>query len=134
MESRKIRYLILSVPFVCAMLLLPLSASAEMKTITGTMTGFNCFIQGYTCPIDQKDPMVALEKDFVVVTPEGNHYFLTNIGLGLKARHALETVTVTGDFNEKYKTIKVDKFEVEGEVVWSQKMQDEMLEAIGKDQ
>jgi len=133
MEKRKLRYLILCVPFVCAMICLPLSASAEMKSITGKMIGFTCFVQGYTCPIDKKDPMLAIEKDFVLVTPEGNHYFLTNLGLGLKATHALETVTATGDVNEKYKSMKVNKFEVDGEVVWSQKMQDEMLDELGMD-
>ena len=131
MEKRNLRYLILSLPFVFAMLFAPLSASAQTKTITGTLTGFNCFVQGYTCPIDKKDPMLGLEKDFVLVTSEGNHYFLTNLGLGLKASHALETVTVTGDVNERYKTIKVNEFEVGGKVVWSQKMQDEMLDELG---
>ncbi len=108
------------------MLLLPFSAHAEIKTITGKIIGFTCFTQGYTCPIDKKDPMVSLEKDFVLVTPEETYYFLINIGMGLKAKYALETVTVTGEINEKYRSIKVDTFEAGGKVVWSQEMEDEL--------
>ncbi len=133
MEKKNIPHLILSVALLCAMLLIPLSANAEMKTITGTLTGFTCFVQGYTCPLDKKDPMLALENDFVLVTPEGNHYFLTNLGLSLKASHALETITVTGDVDERYKSIKVKELKVEDKVVWSQEMQDELLEELGRE-
>ena len=111
-------------------LLLPFSTHAETKTLTGKIIGFNCLTQGYTCPIDKKDPMLSLEKDFVLVTPEQNYYFLVNIGMGLKARYALDRATVTGEVNEKYRSIKVNTFETGGKVVWSQKMEDELYKQM----
>ncbi|MHB8843054.1 MAG: hypothetical protein ACYC56_14915, partial [Candidatus Aquicultor sp.] len=84
-----------------ALLLVPVLANAEMMTITGKMTGLTCLIQGYVCPIDKADPMINLERDFVVVTASGDYYFLSNIGLGLKGKYALEVVEVTGDVKPK---------------------------------
>ena len=75
-----------------------LVANAEMVTVTGKMTGYTCLMTGYICPIDKADPMINLEKDFVLVTAKGDYYFLPNISVGLKARHALEVVTVTGNY------------------------------------
>lgn len=115
---------------VLALLLLPVLANAEMKTITGKVTGLTCLIQGYICPIDKADPMINLEKDFVVVTANGDYYFLTNIGLGLKARHALEVVEVTGDVNPKYKTMVVKSLKVGGKVVWDQAAEKQMMQEL----
>jgi hypothetical protein len=113
-----------------AVLLIPMAVNAEMKTIKGKMTGLTCFTQGYICPIDKADPMINIEKDFVVVTADGKHYFLTNIGLGLKAKYALDTVEVTGNVNEKYKTIKVTKFTVKGKVIWTPDMEEDFLKKV----
>ena len=115
---------------VLALLLLPVLANAEMMTITGKVTGLTCLIQGYICPIDKADPMINLEKDFVVVTASGDYYFLTNIGLGLKARHALEVVEATGDVNPKYKTMMVKTMKVGGKVVWDQKAENDMMKEL----
>jgi len=78
------------------------------------------------CPVDKADPMINLEKDFVVVTASGDYYFLSNIGLGLKGKYALETVEITGDVNKKYKSINVKTIKFKGKVVWSQQMEDTM--------
>jgi|WetSurMetagenome_2_1015567.scaffolds.fasta_scaffold412391_1 hypothetical protein len=112
-----------------ALLLPALGANAE-TTLTGKLTGITCLVKGYICPIDKADPMINLETDFVLVTASGDYYLLSNIGLGLKAKYALEVVDVTGDVNSKYKSIKVSKFSKGGNVVWSQAMENEMIRAL----
>jgi hypothetical protein len=109
-------------------LLIPLVVHAE--TIKGKLEGLTCLLKGYICPIDKADPMINLEKDFVVVTADGKYYYLSNIGLGLKARHALEVVEVSGKINEKYKTMTVDTLSVGGKVVWSKKAEEEMMRTL----
>jgi hypothetical protein len=98
------RYLLLLV-VLAVVLAQALVVDAAMVTVTGKLTGLSCLIKGYICPLDKADPMIGLEKDFVLVTANGDHYFLPNVGLGIKGRHALETVTVTGDLNPKFKLI-----------------------------
>jgi hypothetical protein len=116
---------------VLLVLLLPaLAANAEMQTITGKITGFTCLTRGYNCPIDKADPMIGLEMDFVLVTASGDYYFMPNLGLGIKARHALEVVTVTGDVNAKYKSLKVDKLMVGGKTVWDREAEEEMFKQL----
>ena len=109
-------------------LLIPLVVNAD--TIKGKLEGLTCLLKGYICPLDKADPMINLEKDFVVVTADGKYYYLTNIGLGLKARHALEVVEVTGKINEKYRTMTADTLSVGGKVVWSKAAEEEMKKAI----
>ena len=109
-------------------LLIPLVVNAD--TIKGKMEGLSCLLKGYLCPLDKADPMINLEKDFVVVTADGKYYYLTNIGLGLKARHALEVVEVTGKINEKYRTMTADTLSVGGKVVWSKAAEEEMKKMI----
>ena len=107
-----------------------LIVNAAMTTVTGKLTGLTCLVQGYLCPIDKADPMIGLEKDFVLVMANGDYYFLSNLSLGIKARHALETVEVTGEVNAKYKTIKVDTLKTGGKVVWSLDLEKEMMKNL----
>ena len=109
-------------------LLIPLVVNAD--TIKGKMEGLTCLLKGYMCPIDKADPMINLEKDFVVVTADGKYYYLPNISLGLKGRHALEVVEVTGKIDEKYKTMTADTISVGGKVVWSKKAEEEMMRTV----
>ncbi|MBI4764711.1 MAG: hypothetical protein HY787_08910 [Deltaproteobacteria bacterium] len=111
---------------VLALLLVPVFANAEMMTVTGKVTGLTCLVQGFICPVDKADPMINLEKDFVVVTASGDYYFMSNIGLGLKGKYALETIEVSGDVNKKYKSIRVKTIKYKGKVVWSQDMESAM--------
>jgi hypothetical protein len=114
---------------VLAMLLVPVLANAEVKTVTGKVTGLTCLVKGYMCPVDKADPMINLESDFVLVTASGDYYYMTNIGLGLKGKYALEVIEVTGDVNDKYKSIEVKSIKAGGKVTWSQKMEKEMESA-----
>ena len=109
-------------------LLIPLVVNAE--TIKGKLEGLTCLLKGYICPLDKADPMINLEKDFVVVTADGKYYFLSNIGLGLKARHALEVVEATGKINPKYNSMTVDTLSVGGKEVWSKAAEEEMMRTI----
>ena len=109
-------------------LLIPLVVNAD--TIKGKLEGLTCLLKGYICPLDKADPMINLEKDFVVVTADGKYYYLSNIGLGLKARHALEVVEATGTVNEKYKSMTVDTLSVGGKVVWSKAAEEEMMKTL----
>jgi hypothetical protein len=113
------------------LLLIPaMVANAASETITGKVTGITCLLKNYMCPVDKADPMINLETDFVVVTAKGDYYFLSNIGLGLKAKYALETITVTGDVNPKYKSMTVDSMKVGAKVVWSKQMQEQMRQQL----
>ena len=109
-------------------LLIPLVVNAD--TIKGKMEGLSCLLKGYLCPLDKADPMINLEKDFVLVTADGKYYYLSNIGLGLKARHALEVVEATGKINPKYNSMTVDTLSVGGKVVWSKAAEEEMKKMI----
>ena len=112
---------------VLVLMLVPaMVANAEVMTITGKMTGLACVTQGYLCPVDKADPMINLEKDFVVVTAAGDYYFLTNIGLGLKGKYALDVIEVTGDVNKKYKSMMVKSLKFKGKVVWTAADEDKM--------
>ena len=119
---------LLPVVLLVVFLLIPLVVNAE--TIKGKLEGLTCLLKGYICPLDKADPMINLEKDFVVVTADGKYYYLSNIGLGLKARHALEVVEATGTINAKYMTMVVDTLSVGGKVVWSKKAEEEMMKTL----
>jgi hypothetical protein len=125
------KYCLLMVVLV-ALMVPALVANAEMVTVTGKLTGFICLTQGFACPTDKADPLVQIEKDFVLVTAKGDYYFLPNIGLGLKARHALETVTVTGKMSSKFKSIMVDTMTVGGKKIYSKEAEDKLKEEIYK--
>jgi hypothetical protein len=109
-----------------------LIVNAAMTTMTGKLTGITCLLANYICPLDKADPMVALEKDFVLVTASGDYYYLPNVGLALKGRHALETITVKGDLNQKYKTITVSEIQIGGKILWTFEAQKEMEDYLKK--
>jgi hypothetical protein len=122
------KHTLLPAVLLVVFLLIPLVVNAE--TIKGKLEGLTCLLKGYICPLDKADPMINLEKDFVVVTADGKYYYLSNIGLGLKARHALEVVEATGTVNEKYKSMTVDTLSVGGKVVWSKAAEEEMMKTL----
>ena len=131
MIGKRVKLTLLS---ALAALLLPLAASAETVTLTGKMNGLNCVLTGYVCPVDKKDPVKALETDFVLQTPDGKFYYLTNLSRDVKATYFLDSVEVTGNLNEKYDAIQVDALKVfQGnayKTVWSQAMHQEALKEL----
>ena len=87
-------------------------------TLTGKINGHHCAHEGGICPTDKLDPHIGLEDDFVLMVKDG-YYFMPNLPRDTKVRYVLDTVTVKGDVNEKYRTIAVDEVVVKGEPVWS---------------
>ncbi len=113
---------------LAALLMLPLVVNAG--SVEGKMNGISCAIAGVVCPIDKLDPLVALEKDFVIQQADGSFYLIPNVDRAVKARMVLDDVIVTGAVNDKYKSVEADEIQVkrdgEFKVVWSQKIQDEL--------
>ena len=81
----------------CLTMIVPASTFAG-KTMTweGTIQGLNCTHYQKECPKDDLDMYIALEHDFVLVTPDGNHYLLPNLSVLIKARYLTEKVRITG--------------------------------------
>ncbi len=87
-------------------------------TLSGKINGHHCAHRGGTCPADKLDPHITLEDDFVLMVGDG-YYFMPNLPRDTKVRYVLETVTVKGEVNEKYRTIAVEELMVRGKPVWS---------------
>lgn len=106
-----------------ALLWLPLSAQAQ-DVIEGHMNGLNCAITGYVCPIDLRDPVMALEPDFVIQREDGEFFYIPNLDRAVKAQYFLSEIRVVGEFNERYGSITAEQLLVrrDGEFVevWSQ--------------
>ena len=117
---------------LATLLMLPLMASAEQ--LEGKINGISCAIAGVVCPIDKLDPLVALEKDFVLQQPDGSFYLMPNVDRAVKARLVLDDVIVTGTVNERYKSIEVDELQVKRggalKTVWSEKIQQELQKEL----
>ena len=98
-----------------------LSAAPAMaaSNYSGKLIGHGCAHRGTVCPTDRLDPHLALEPDFVLQKGSEDYYFLSNLPRDVKVRHALSTVEISGDLDEKYRTIKVDEMRVGGKTVWS---------------
>lgn len=98
------------------------------ETFTGRLVGYECAEQGKTCPTDRLDPHIALERDFVLVMPNGKYYFLVNINRDIKLRHVLENVSITGELDKKFDSITVMEFKAtqgsKERTIWSQEMED----------
>jgi len=117
---------------LATVLALPVVVSAA--TVEGKMNGISCAVAGVFCPVDKLDPMVALETDFVVQQPDGSFYVIPNVDRAVKARLVLDDVVVTGDINDRYKTIRANEIAVnrggEMKTVWTLKMQEELREEL----
>ena len=113
----------------------PIVASAA--TIEGSVQGYQCVIQGISCPVGQEDPVAAAEKVFVVLSSEkmGKYYFVPNVDRAAMARHINDRVKVTGKLSEKYNSITATKIETFKNgiwvLVWTQKNQDRILRKLG---
>jgi len=98
---------------ICLLVLVtPVIAFGASGSIEGTIEGYNCVMQGKTCPIGSEDPLVLTEFTFVVLTPGNKFYFVPNVDRALLARHVAEPVRVTGDISNnaiKAKTIEAKK-------------------------
>ena len=120
-----------------SMVTLTVPLLTQAAEITGRIVGHECAHAGKVCPVDRLDPHLLLERDFVLVEPGGDYYFLSNIPRDIKIRHALETVTVVGEVDGKYKNIQVTEFNYDKngktKTAWSRQMEVEELEDLYED-
>jgi hypothetical protein len=85
---------------VMASLFLIFSGSVFGKSpgaFEGTIQGASCVVHETTCPISNQDPHVALENDFVLLTSDGEYYFLPNINRSLKVQYVNKDIRVKGE-------------------------------------
>jgi hypothetical protein len=98
------------------------------STIEGRIQGLQCVLQGKLCPVDNQDPHIAAEKNFVVVTGPDSYFLIPNVDRAILARHLMSKVRVSGETSSKYKSIKADRFEVQvngkWKTAWTQEMED----------
>lgn len=97
--------------FTLLTLLCSVHAFAAKGTIEGKVEGYNCVIQGKTCPIGQEDPLVATENTFVVLTADDKYYFVPNVDRAVMARHVAEKIRINGDINQQTNSIKAQTIE-----------------------
>jgi hypothetical protein len=101
--------------------------AGQKQTVEGHMEGLNCIIDSHVCPVDNLDPHIAFEPDFVLYQGGTNYYLLLDVPRVVKARHIGEKIRVTGEVKTKYKAIRVDAIEVERsgkyKKVWSKSSQ-----------
>lgn len=118
------RYVSLSVLIVVMLLWAPFAFAGG--SVEGKVQGLNCAVYGKVCPVDKKDPHVAGENTFVVLSSKKKYYFLSNIDRALMARWVTDKIRVTGELDPKYNAIKAKKIEVMSDgkyqVQWSQEM------------
>ena len=73
--------------------------------LEGIIKGAGCTHFKVECKND--DNHIALEKDFVLVMPDGEYYFMPNVYYSVKVRHAYRLVRVHGE--RRRQEIWVDK-------------------------
>lgn len=103
------------------------ATSVPAATLEGKLNGLECASRGVECPVDKLDPHMAVERDFVVQTADGQYYFITNLDRAIKARHALEKVRVEGKLSPKFNAINANEFWVDKgngyRLIWSMELQ-----------
>jgi hypothetical protein len=112
-----------------------LSGAAWAGQVEGSIQGFQCVTSGKTCPIDKEDPVIAVERLFVLFTDDGNYLFVPNLDRAILARHIAQRVRITGDIDTKYKAIKAQSLEVMKNetwtMVWSLEMERDVMKSLG---
>jgi len=99
------------------LLLLPVISHAA--TIEGTIQGYNCVLQGKTCPIGSEDPLVQTEMTFVLLTNDGKtYYFVPNVDRAVLARHVAEQIRIIGDVSKENNAIRANVIETKKTGKW----------------
>jgi len=123
----------LAATMLLMILLTALPAPAAQRW-QGSIQGLACVTQGKVCPINMEDPLIALEKTFVLLLPDGGWYYLPNLDRAILARHLNRPVAVEGALEAGSKAIMVQKLLVkrgdEWREAWSPEMERELLEQL----
>jgi hypothetical protein len=97
--------------------------STAKETVTGTIIGFHSLIYEKELSVNNKDPHIQLEHDFVLFMADGDHYLLPNIPRSIKIENFHQTARVEGTINRDYRSLYADKFQVKKNktfrTVWS---------------
>lgn len=83
------------------------------ESLTGRIVGFTSLIHPVEAPVNNKDPRIKLENDFVLLMPSGEYYLLDNVSRNFKIRYFNKIIRVEGKVNYKYQSIEITKLEVE---------------------
>ena len=93
----------------------------SFDTFEGTIQGANCVVNHLNCATDVNDPHIDMERDFVLVTANGDYFFMPNLRRSLKTDSYQKRVRVVG--TQKGAAILVKKLEVDKDnrycCVWS---------------
>lgn len=115
-------------------LVLVVPAIATAGAFEGSIQSFTCITQGKVCPVGKEDPMIAVERVFVLHVKAGEYYFIPNVDRAIMARHLNELVKVEGEKSANFNSIKAVEIYVmeDGKWVktWSQDWQDQIYEEI----
>ena len=95
-EIRMCRYLLTMTTVVFVYMIAATTVSAkEMVTSEGFLRGAECTHYKHKCLDDEAH--IAMERDFVLVLPDGEHFFLPNLSRITKARYANKAVRIRGE-------------------------------------
>jgi hypothetical protein len=113
-------------------LIIPASIRAEERvSYEGTLQGASCVHYKAKCPEDEAH--IAIEHDFVLLLPSGEHHFLPNLNRAIKARHVGKPIRISGTIEDHY--IWVDRLVVKMGTTytnaWSWKKQQELYKGGG---
>ncbi len=76
------------------------SVPAMATTIEGSVKGFNCATENKFHPLGKDDPLVMVEKVFVVNTPSNGYYFVPNLDRDTMVSLLHQKIKITGRMNE----------------------------------
>jgi hypothetical protein len=120
---------------VSAVFLLSTVSAFAAKTVTydGIIQGAGCLHYHAVCPTSDKDPAVAIERDFVLQANGKTIYYMPNIDRSVKFLYTGKRVRVTG--NPSKNEIYVTRLQVKGkhgyQTVWSLAQQQKMYQTSG---
>ena len=124
-------YLIPALIFLFLLIIPATVIAGERVSYEGTLQGASCVHFKKKCPED--DAHIAIEHDFVLLLPNGKHYFLPNLNRAIKARYVAKPVRISGDLQDH--SIWVDRLDVKKgnkyTSVWSWKEQQELYKGGG---
>ena len=112
---------------VSAVLIAPVAALAKTHstTLTGTIEGALCVLEGKKCPPDDLDAHLLIENNFVLLTSDGKYYYMPNLSRNVKARYVGKDVQITG--RVKGESVIVDKLKVKEDgkfkLIWTKEKQ-----------
>ena len=91
----------------------PVGDARAEETVAGTINGLRCVTDGLKCPVDAADPVIETLADFVLEAGGEDYFYLHNVAIEVKESLVLEQVRVTGEVNRRYRSMDVQRIEVE---------------------